>query len=646
MSEAYEPGPRPVTPPSTDRVPCMDAESAFLYLAGEMKSRAADVTAVHLVECAQCRDLVEEVSGIIGSSRELLQLAHHGGLDTEPPSLDVLMARGTALLRARRAEAGSPGVRLRLLKPTARMTGTLAASLCLAAGLAGLLWWTRSDISAAELLREANAAQASARPAPDSAVRRVLELEERRHSDGRLLTRQTVEIWESPATRRKARRLYTDGNVLLAGEWTRPLAPNLVAGRGLEPQVQSGPPAPDAADVWRWEPSVAHFELLARDLPTLEAEKTPHEYVITARGESSRGPALVRLILTRPGLRPVEQRIVFKRGDKADDFVEYRIIESDSRTVPLASMAAGVFEPNPELLPAVDAPSERPGRAAMPPAFVEPALADAEADALELEVTYRLHRLENCVRGEPTINRGARRIGVSVAVETDACRVEARRHFESLEGRRQIDLTLVQQRSRPEGRPAGNGQAPAVLGTALHTAFASHLRGANGPGRPDADIAEAATGLSQWIVDRSRHALEEARAIESLITTWDVPRLWSLDVDSRAKWQGILRDHARSLGSDAESLRVQMERTLPRPASETPFDAVISDLADVPRATVELTRLAEAQHRIVVQLLSPADAVPNAAELMRELVTTLATLARGADQFLEPWSLTTRGERE
>jgi anti-sigma factor ChrR (cupin superfamily) len=84
----------------------MDAESAFLYLAGEMKSRAADVTAVHLVECAQCRDLVEEVSGIIGSSRELLQLAHHGGLDTEPPSPDVLMARGTALLRARRPEAG------------------------------------------------------------------------------------------------------------------------------------------------------------------------------------------------------------------------------------------------------------------------------------------------------------------------------------------------------------------------------------------------------------------------------------------------------------------------------------------------------------------------------------------------------------
>jgi hypothetical protein len=619
----------------------MDAESAFLYLAGEMKSRAADVTAVHLVECAQCRDLVEEVSGIIGSSRELLQLAHHGGLDTEPPSPDVLMARGTALLRARRPEAGSPGVRLSLPKPRARVAGTIAASLCLAAGIAGLLWWGRSDLSAAELLREAKAVQASAQPSPDGAIRRVFELEERRHSDGRLLTRQTVEVWESPATRRKARRLYTEGNVLLAGEWTRPSAPNLVAGRTLQPQVQSGPPAPDAADVWRWEPSVAHFELLARDLPTLAAEKTPHEYVITASGESSRGPALVRLILARPGLRPIEQRIVFKRGAQADDLVEYRIIEADSRTVPLASMAAGVFEPNPELLPAVDAPSERPRPAAVAP-LVEPALADAEADALELEVTYRLHRLENCVRGEPTVERGARRIRVSIAVETDACGLEARRHLEPLQGRGQIDLTLVQQRPRLGGLPARTGPAPAVLGTAVHTVFASYLRAAIGPERPDSEIAEAANGLSQWIVDRSRHALEEARAIESLITTWDVPRLRSLDVDSRAKWQGILRDHARSLGSDAESLRVQMERTLLTPASEQPFDAVISDLADVPRATVELTRLAEAQHRIVTQLLAPSNAVPNAAELLRELVTTLSTLGRGADQFLEPWSLTTR----
>ena len=134
MTDDYEPGPRPVRRPSIDRVPCMDAESAFLYLAGEMKTGTADVTAVHLVECAQCRDLVEEVSDIIGASRELLQLAHHGGLDTDPPSPDVLMARGTALLRARRPEVGSPGVRLSLLKRSTRLAGTIAATLCLAAG--------------------------------------------------------------------------------------------------------------------------------------------------------------------------------------------------------------------------------------------------------------------------------------------------------------------------------------------------------------------------------------------------------------------------------------------------------------------------------------------------------------------------------
>ena len=390
--------------------------------------------------------------------------------------------------------------------------------------------------------------------------------------------------------------------------------------------MQSGAPAPDAADVWRWEPSVAHFELLARDLPTLAAEKTPHEYVITASGESSRGPSLVRLILTRPGLRPVEQRIVFKRGEAADDLVEYRLIEADARTVPLASMAAGVFEPNPELLPEVAAPSERPRRATVTP-LVEPALADADADALELEVTYRLHRLENCVQGDPSIDRGARRVRVSVAIETDACRLETRRPFESLEvprsGRSDAGSAAAPTRGCCYGadRTAADGGRD---GRSHRIVLPFSRRGGTG----QAGCRERGGGDRPVAVDRRPLPPRPRGSSCDRVARHHLGRAPFRSASRRrlaGQMTGSCRDHARSLGSDAESLRVQWNG-----APATGFRALRRPhlgLADVPRAAVELTRSPKRStesSRSCWRQWTPF----RTAELMRELVTALATLTR------------------
>ena len=631
--------PKDVSDSRPHAVGCMDPESAFLYLSGELDTAVSDATAAHLAACEPCRGLVEDVSGLIGSSRELLQLAVVHEDEPEPPPADVVMARGAVRAKARMERrtrrADSSAIRvLSFPQVHSRLPLRAAAGLLLCAGLAGVLWWTDSDLSAAELLREAKTVQAAVRTPPDTATRRVLQLEERQFPGGALLSQKRVEIWESAAEGKKARRLYDAGNALLAGEWTDRTAPPVLAVQGQGAPVNVKPPASHASEVWRWDPSVTDFEFLARGLPTLEAEGTASEYVITARGESTAGPALVRLVLSRPGLRPIEQRIVFTRHGTGEQ-VEYRLIESELRTMPLASVASAIFRPDPELLPRVAARPAAPASPAPVRPRPAPALSNAEADGLELDVTYRLHRLEGCIAGEPTISRGTTGIRVRAAVETEACLVEAQRVFGSLQDDRRVQLGLVQQSARA---PAGTADlSPDVTGSAVHAELLSQVRVA---AATDAQARQVAAELARWVARRSREASAEARAIESLMTTWSVQRLQTLDVDARAKWQGILRDHARSLARDAEALRIQIERTAVQQPAEPPATASIADVTDVPGVVALLARLAEQQRRIVAQLLAPAERVANRTELLEELVTTLEGLSRAAAQLLEPWSLT------
>ncbi len=240
----------------------------------------------------------------------------------------------------------------RLFNPFASLRpGAVAAGLALL--VVAALLFTRlyvPNVSAAELLRRAAAAEESNATAAGQVQHRTVFVEEARAGGRGAVTRRRVETWQGGASGIRLRRLYDEQGRLVAGEWTRSDGTSTLYRKGAAPS-ESGAAAPAellaAGEVWRMEPSAASFRALAAGEDELQVDDRLGAYVVgrepSAEGEGLRGATLW---LNKSDLHAFRMTLVVGRGGES---VEYRLIEGGLERKRAEEVPPAVYQLEPEL---------------------------------------------------------------------------------------------------------------------------------------------------------------------------------------------------------------------------------------------------------------------------------------------------------
>ncbi|MDO8835757.1 MAG: hypothetical protein Q7V01_09170, partial [Vicinamibacterales bacterium] len=314
------------------------------------------------------------------------------------------------------SELGRAWIEPALWSSWVRQTAGVAV-VCMLALAAAWYVGVGTRVSAAELLQRSSDAERTLLTAPDVSLHRVLTFEERAVPSGRFIRRQRIEIWHDSRRGVTARRVFTEANQLVAGEWTNRGGDGTVFRRGSPPELTSSTSVSARAaslvtggQLWRMGLTAEEFESLIPSGATADVRTTATEYEVTFVNASADRDDPIRrasVTLTRPGLRPVRQALFVGAGD---DSREYRFSEREFATVSSEQVAQAVYEPDPELTWLVAVPLDidvlvplpRPGSRTdarlFDPPHVDP--------ILEIDVLHRLHRIEACVRERAELVRG------------------------------------------------------------------------------------------------------------------------------------------------------------------------------------------------------------------------------------------------
>jgi hypothetical protein len=618
---------------------------------GELSAGADQAVARHLDACWTCRARFDELEQVI---RAVAKFRNDVLLPSAPdpprpwPGLEPALSS----LETRREMPSFLGRLQRMLR-SGRLGGRPAwgwalGALALAIGFAAF-GLRRGHMSPETLLEQAGAAERAAVDAPAKALRRVVQLEERRGADPSIVGRRRIETWwRGPLV---ARRVFDERERLIAGEWTNADGSRTVYRSGQPPEVlpASARPGLEERDIWRLDPSARDFLVLVGRSSHTTVEPRPDGYVVRYRPpgvQGSAGPALVeaRLTIRKDGLRVTDQVLVVL---EAEVMREYRFVERTREQMPAARVHPAAFVPEPQL---AGAPVTilRPARAARPVRLSAPPLSEAALDAMETAAWQRLHQAGLCASERATVSRTAEGVDVRVAVENETRRDAIRNLLGGfgLPPAIRVDLTVSPEASPPPIRaPQDRAAAHELLRVYLAGQVARWSGEAEHRPRQTADEAalDAAAGqMAAWAVQRSTRVVDQARALQREAARRPSSRSGRLDLDAVSAWQSMITDHAREILAEVELLQGQFGPVLfpagpPREARE---DVPVQDVADVEAAAAGMLDLATRQHAAVDAAFAPAP--PHA---RREPVDGKAVwrmwraLDDQARRFTAPWVL-------
>jgi len=501
--------------------------------------------------------------------------------------------------------------------------------------------------SAAELLRRASLEETDAAPA-GLIVHRTLRFEQRRVSDGTLITTRRIETWMGAAKGSKVRRVY-DNEQIVAGEWAQRDGTRLIYDRaaahtferaGLPPNVSLA-----ANSIWQVELSAKTFAALTSggaSASISESEGVYHIHYQCPVTDTIRQLREATLTLNQTDLRALEQRLVVRQNGQD---VEYHFVELGFERVTAERVAPSVFEVDPELRGAAPAAA-----GAMNSSAAESASVDAPAPAamsaamfaeLQVDALYRLHQVGSCVRERAAFSQnpdGGLRI--AAIVETEKRKAEL---LDALTPLMKTAAVTLEVRTVAEAGP--QQQALPSLPVAVRRieivkdqtpAYADLQRYFDKSSRRVSADDKSSVGANDDAVRRfanrmlglSRQALIEAWALKHHREEVARIDLGLLGSQSQARWQAMMSEHAMNVRQALGRLRTELEPIFSTGAN-----------ADPPGDEGNPTELDQGIERLFKVVLATEHAVRGAFAASNE--TDAATAIKTA----EFWSALEQAER-
>jgi RNA polymerase sigma factor (sigma-70 family) len=435
----------------------------------------------------------------------------------------------------------------------------LVASSAVLLLIAAAWWWSSlvapSRVSVSEILTRADAADRAAWHVPGSVEHQVFDVEERRVDAGVVVERMQVEVWRRPGDGAIARR------VLDATTWA--LRASEVSHAGEAPP--DVPRLIDAGEIWRLEPSAAHFVHLSQGLSEPVVELTEAAYVLRAEADvrrTNRGVMRLVMALARDGLRPVAQTLVV---NGPSGLREYRFTRRSIERVPLEG-SEGYFAPvtSPGSADDVVAPGGSSRREA-------PALSPAEIADLHVSALSLLDSVGATLGDQIAVKPGASGIAIHGILDTPARRRDIMRALAPMVGNPSVTIHLrTSHEAIREGtsrhaasadrgveasgdRPSAYDEVRRVI-----TADPSRAWPVDADAR-EARIERAVREFGAGVLATSRQALQHAWALYRLIEQVPPEVVPTLSGNAREKWRSMIREHARALGRDLTSVHEALQ---------------------------------------------------------------------------------------
>jgi len=482
------------------------------------------------------------------------------------PEIETAEIPAAGFSRRRRflAQFRQPGFRLR-----PGMALTLIGLLMIAALL--FVKTRVSPVSAAELLRRAEAAEALVTSNPELATHRTWRLEER-DANGTLRSRRRIEVWQSRAQQVTARRLYDESGKLIAGDWR---GENGVRTIYRWPAAQEQLAADlSFASVWLLEPAARDFSALIGDTAAGIVEQDAGDYMI--RYERAAGAGLIKasLVIRRADLRVRAQTLIVRQGD---DIREYRFSEENFEQRPIKTLPPSILTPEPELAPraGTNGSNEAPQSQ-----ISDPQPSAAATAELEIEILQRLNQAGALLGEQISLQRepGGALLAQGI-VETAERKQELRQalapYFKHPAVRIEIyTIAEAQQRKRSLSRFGGSSGPGAVQEVEIRQGAApveAELRGRfAGRGWDEPQIQREIQQLANRVFARSMRSRAHALALKQIAERFSPVELQTLAASARAQWRGMISEQAQALRRETESLRRELEPLFPLESSVSP----------------------------------------------------------------------------
>jgi RNA polymerase sigma factor (sigma-70 family) len=501
--------------------------------------------------------------------------------------------------------------------------------------LIGALLFVRLNITptvtAASLIERASAAEEMLTRGTDQATHRVINLEERAHAGGVLIARSRIEIWRDTGKDLSVRRVYDEKDHLIAGEWARShaetagIASRTIYRRGeaprSEPPVRNSLAAIRNLELWQLEPSAKDCAEMIGRADTASVSEDPLVYIVSYAGQQTAGDNTVlraTLTLRKSDLHPVEQTLIVQRGTETR---EYRFVEARFERPPIRSVAPAVFELDPELISekpkGEGARMKREGDSLPPSSYIHHSTVTATPE-LEVEVAFLLDQFRARFGDQVNLTRTQNGVlGVKGIVDTEETRDEILHALASVINnpavRVQISTAteaLARQQDRQSDRVivrefAGSDDAIPLYPELRRYFFLQRDSQSQektvGLSPEDDRTDQAVRAFAARVVGRSRRTLSHAIELKQLANRFTASQLDVLSPEARAKWFGMVREHAEALRSETLLLSQELQPIFfpgeTRGAEPGGFE--ISPDADLALAIEHLYKLAAANDEII-----------------------------------------------
>jgi RNA polymerase sigma factor (sigma-70 family) len=458
----------------------------------------------------------------------------------------------------------------RLWSNPGRVTAFVASLIAVALVIHGQL---APSINAASILARANSTEETINSNPGVIQHRVMDFEERRPADGRVISRWRIEDYRSGARGVKVRRLYDENHRLVAGEWRKADGTRTLYGREESPKASTRFSAQtlNLDDIWQLDLSAKEFTALIKNPDTATIEETARSYVIKYQlpvpGPARAMAELISAVITlsKHDLYPLGQTLLIRQ---ADETREFRFSEASYEQLPVIRVSPDKFEPEPELL------GDREAKGILSNAITtapnpkpEPSPAALATAELEVEVIRLLDQVNAFSREQLSVTRTSKGLlQVEGIIDTDERKQELVRSLSTVQNHPAIRIR-IETSAEAVKRLAGQQS-----NTTVNLTGTNEVRFTNKfpPAYPELrryfsergaanERTDAIDKYTDTMLRRSRRTLQHARAMKQIAARFTSEQLKTLDEKALAQWHTMIREHARSFQSEVAVMRRELE---------------------------------------------------------------------------------------
>lgn len=431
------------------------------------------------------------------------------------------------------------------------------------------------SITTADLLGRASAQESLPLPA-NVALHRVVELEERRRSDGAVIDKKRIDVWRDEGRGLSVRRIYDQKGQLATGIWSEEKPPNgkplrRIYRRGDGQRIETGVQDPAKiirdSELWQLDPSAIVFSALLSRPEAARVTETAAAYVVAYDAEQTRSNGLLRAVLTlrKSDLHPIAQTLVIADGREIYD---YSFVEVVCERPRLDLVSPAVFEPDAEFVSKSDAARTTGAKHVVSSATTSPST--AAAAELEVNVAYALDQFRTRFGDQLSlIKTPAGVLEVRGVVDNDETRKKIVRELTRVVPdpsavRIQLDTTseLLERKTKESERVIVRDFGGADQSIPLYSELSHYFAAHEGAGQTEQYRDQLVREFAARVIGRSQRALAHSLELKQLGSRFSAAQLDRFTPSARAKWVSLVRNHAEALQRELSTLDGELRQII------------------------------------------------------------------------------------